>query len=333
MNDLPLVRVRYADSFVQVLKRLSAQADHVLERVHLSEEILAVPDGLMPVDQLWRLTALAATSTGVWHIGLEAGLTPLEQHSAFGHHLFLAPTLYQAMTTFCAEARAELSHATFHIRHEPEMVWFCGGRIDGSQEEIRQVELYRYGMMIQLVRWAVGSHWQPREVRLQSCNVHDLRDTPLVRDVNVHSGYPMLAIGLSPGLFSLPHKSGNRDNHSQGSVAAPLAPIPEGRLPVALKEVIRTHIHAGIGALSEIARTLDMPERTLQRRLADHGVSYSQLKEQTRFDMTREMLKETNVSFNDIAREVGYANPTHFFRAFKRIAGITPLQYRKFLHP
>ena len=60
MDAIPLVRVRYADSFAEQLNRLGAPTERLLNQVNLSEEALTFRDGFMPVSQLWRLTTLAA---------------------------------------------------------------------------------------------------------------------------------------------------------------------------------------------------------------------------------------------------------------------------------
>ncbi|TXK93707.1 hypothetical protein BMR02_14840 [Methylococcaceae bacterium HT1] len=52
MNNIPLVRVRYAGSFAKELHKLGAPTERVLNTVGLSEEILDIPDGFMPVEQL-----------------------------------------------------------------------------------------------------------------------------------------------------------------------------------------------------------------------------------------------------------------------------------------
>ena len=100
MNNIPLVRVRYADSFAKVLNRIGAPTERILNVVGLSEEMLSVPDGFMPVEQLWRFTALASSYTGISDFGLKSGLTPLQQHSQFGHNIMLSQTLYQAIIQF-----------------------------------------------------------------------------------------------------------------------------------------------------------------------------------------------------------------------------------------
>jgi hypothetical protein len=77
MSAIPLVRVRYADSFAQSLNRLGAPTERLLNRVNLTGQILRKQHGLMPVDQLWHWTALAARYTGLLDIGLTSGLTSI----------------------------------------------------------------------------------------------------------------------------------------------------------------------------------------------------------------------------------------------------------------
>lgn len=49
---------------------------------------------------------------------------------------------------------------------------------------------------------------------------------------------------------------------------------------------------------------------------------------QCRIDMAKQLLKNTSKTVKDIAEEVGYTNALTFMRAFKRLEGITPTNYR-----
>jgi AraC-like DNA-binding protein len=40
------------------------------------------------------------------------------------------------------------------------------------------------------------------------------------------------------------------------------------------------------------------------------------------------MLKDPNTKVADVSYQLGYSDPTHFTRAFRRIAGVNPRQYR-----
>jgi two-component system response regulator YesN len=41
------------------------------------------------------------------------------------------------------------------------------------------------------------------------------------------------------------------------------------------------------------------------------------------------MLADPSFKIVDIAHEVGYENPSHFARSFRRIAGLSPSRYRR----
>ena len=92
--------------------------------------------------------------------------------------------------------------------------------------------------------------------------------------------------------------------------------------------MIRTQIRGRRLRINEIANALDLSVRTLQRRLAEHGLVFSELVEQTRVDLAREMLRDPDLLIRDIASEAGYAESSHFTRAFRRVTGITPREFR-----
>ena len=325
MDAIPLVRIRYADSFAEQLNRLGAPTERLLNQVNLSEEALTFRDGFMPVSQLWRLTALAARYTGIWEMGLRAGLTPLAEHSQFGHHLLFAPTLYQAMTMFCAMAPTELTNAKFRVERCDSLEWFRGGPVEGSEEEIRQVELYRIGMIVQVIRWAAGDQWHPSQLQLQSPNAAHLQSLELFEGVPVRCGCPEPAVAMSPALLSLP-----LGDPAEGGDTVEVAVVrPEWDFKRSITEIVTTHVRGRQGTIRDVARTLDMSVRTLQRRLSEHGLVFSELVDQTRVGTAKGLLQESELPIGAIAAEIGYSEPTHFSRAFKRITGNSPGEYRR----
>ena len=330
MHAIPLVRVRYVGSFAWSLDRIGAPTERLLNSVGLSQEILAVPDGFMPVEQLWRFTALAARYTGTADIGLVSGLTPLAEHSEFGHRIMYRPTLYQAITQFCGTARSELTNAQFSLRRGSATSWFCGGPVEGTDSEIQQVELYRMGMMLQTIRATLGRDWQPRELRLQSLNENALLDTDLIRHANVEFGCEQMAIGFPSAALSLTLdivRGSTASIRRDPGLARPPDAKPE--LEDTLREIIRTHIRAQNCSIRRVADALDLSTRGLQRELARHGTSFSELLESTRIETARHLLEQSNARIIDIAMETGYTEATHFTRAFRRVTGLTPRQYRE----
>jgi len=68
--------------------------------------------------------------------------------------------------------------------------------------------------------------------------------------------------------------------------------------------------------------------RTVQRRLADLGSSYSEVVDRARFDVASRMLTETDAPSIQVAQATGYGDPSHFARAFRRLTGLSPSKYR-----
>lgn len=79
--------------------------------------------------------------------------------------------------------------------------------------------------------------------------------------------------------------------------------------------------------LEAIARELAMSPRTLKRRLADEGASYSALLEERRKLQSFELLR-SDLSVDQVAEQLGYSDAANFTRAFRRWTGKTPRQFR-----
>ena len=59
------------------------------------------------------------------------------------------------------------------------------------------------------------------------------------------------------------------------------------------------------------------------------GITIHQAVINERMRVARKLLRETDLSVNAIASEVGYADRSRFCTAFKKNTGIPPLEYRK----
>lgn len=80
---------------------------------------------------------------------------------------------------------------------------------------------------------------------------------------------------------------------------------------------------------SHVARRLGMSERTLHRRLADHGETFQDIATRARRDAAESLLASTDYSLVDIAFLTGFADQTSFTRAFKRWTNETPAAFRR----
>lgn len=82
-------------------------------------------------------------------------------------------------------------------------------------------------------------------------------------------------------------------------------------------------------SLLELAHSLRIPSRTLQRALCQSGLSYSQLLAEARCRTGAWRLLHTDWSVAEIGFLSGYADQPHFTRELRRRVGMTPAVYRQ----
>lgn len=96
-----------------------------------------------------------------------------------------------------------------------------------------------------------------------------------------------------------------------------------------LKQVILQLMAEGNPSLEQAASRLHMAPRTLQRRLAGHGLTWQQWLDQSREQLADEYLADPGLSLNDIALLLGFSEQSAFTRAYRRWTGQTPGRYRR----
>ncbi len=100
-------------------------------------------------------------------------------------------------------------------------------------------------------------------------------------------------------------------------------------LHVQTKGEIARALSEGLPKMADIARRLGMSARSFHRRLAEHGLSFQALTEETRREIAVTMLRQDTYALSEIAFLTGYSEQSAFNRAFKRWMGVTPAAYRK----
>ena len=77
-----------------------------------------------------------------------------------------------------------------------------------------------------------------------------------------------------------------------------------------------------------VAEALGLHERTLRRRLASEGVTLRDVIAAARFELAKQLLRDTQMPVERVAVALGYADPSAFLRAFRAWSGVTPGQWR-----
>ena len=81
-------------------------------------------------------------------------------------------------------------------------------------------------------------------------------------------------------------------------------------------------------SFEELAKELGMSVPTLRRRLRGEGQSFGTIKDELRFVAAERLLQENRLSVAEVATELGYSEPSAFYRAFHKWMGQSPGRFR-----
>jgi AraC-like DNA-binding protein len=85
---------------------------------------------------------------------------------------------------------------------------------------------------------------------------------------------------------------------------------------------------SGFPSVIEVARRLHVSSRTLKRKLADQGTTFSAILDDARRQRALLLLENRDLSLADVASRLGYTEVPNFTRAFRKWTGTTPAAYR-----
>jgi AraC-like DNA-binding protein len=95
-----------------------------------------------------------------------------------------------------------------------------------------------------------------------------------------------------------------------------------------LQHALRDRVIGGRCSADDLAGALSIHRRTLNRCLQREGTTFRAVLDRVRFDAARDLLRDERHEIEDVARALGYAEPSAFTRAFRRWAGVPPSRWR-----
>jgi AraC-like DNA-binding protein len=105
--------------------------------------------------------------------------------------------------------------------------------------------------------------------------------------------------------------------------------VESGELKDRVMTAIREGLAEGHADVRDVARELGMSGRTLQRALAHEHLSFRQVLDEVRWSIAARLVAASDLPLEQIAERVGYADGKAFRRAFRRWAGVAPVELRR----
>ena len=148
-------------------------------------------------------------------------------------------------------------------------------------------------------------------------------------------GAPQLIAELDARLLELPVRRTEADlatflDGAPGKIA--MLYRRDREVAAAVRSVLADSLREA-SPLESVAKSLHLSARTLHRRLTEEGTSFRAIKDRLRHDRALQALAKTQRSVAEIASELGYSEPSAFFRAFVAWTGQAPTSYRKSNNP
>lgn len=96
-----------------------------------------------------------------------------------------------------------------------------------------------------------------------------------------------------------------------------------------MQRVVLRMLSDGEPTLARAAAAMHMSPRTLQRRLARHGLSWQQWLDRSREQLAHQYLEDASLTLADIALLLGFSEQSAFNRAYRRWTGRSPGRDRR----
>lgn len=105
--------------------------------------------------------------------------------------------------------------------------------------------------------------------------------------------------------------------------------VSPNKVAVDVENLIKDALPSGIPSIDQIGQYIGMSSRTLNRRLAEDGMSFRALIRRSQETEAKRLLLSTSCTIGEIAFQTGFSEQSAFNRAFKRWTGYSPTSFRK----
>ncbi len=323
-SPIALVRATVLAPIVRFLDQERVPYEAFFEASKLSPRLIERPNDLFPLAQGFALSEKIAQALALDDVGLQAAShVEITDFGQLGDLLCGAATLSEALHSLIGGVAVFNSGERLWCDWRSERLWFCHKLIVHPAPGKRHADAYAVVVMIKAVQLALGPDWKPDLIVLPS---HEQIRRPQYEaffETEIAFKNETCAISIPPSQLASPIR---RAGKGQAGATQPVCPADD--LAGSLRQMIRPSLRLAYPNIGHAAGLAGVSVSTLQRRLRESGITYSDLVQSERLRLSIELLAREAIQICDIASELGYTEPGNFIRAFRKWTGLTPSQFR-----
>ncbi|MEE1864835.1 AraC family transcriptional regulator [Pseudomonas auratipiscis] len=324
-----LVRAASLTNYLEVSRHLGLNPHALLAQVGLSAALLDDPNQRLAVTSVITLLEESARVSGCETFGLR--MAELRQLSDFGEISLLLShqrTLRDALQVIVQYRHLLNDALAIHIEEAGKTVIIREEVVSDLPHRGRQATELAIGVMLRLCAALLGAHWRPISANFTHAAPADLAIHRRIFGCK-------LLFGSEFNGIVCPAADLDTANPLANEAMARLAQryldtLAGGKLSLELemRKTIYLLLPMGRATIEQVAQTQGMNVRTLQRRLEECGVTFSDLINGVRRDLVIRYLENPNYSLGRIADMLGYSMPSSFTRWFIAQFGMPPATWR-----
>lgn len=332
MPNIPLTRGQFLLPFVGILDEAGAPASSLLEKFRLPSSLETKSDLYIPVLPAIRFIEAAQSIQGIKDFGFQASQRLHYSHLREKTRALIAhsPTLLVALRHACNWASREDTILRMWMEHDHDHVRVCSGLVGtNGLLHLEHAQWLQNIFSIYIVRQFAGPDWIPATIAFETHYTPSPATQSFWPNVRFLSGQHAASISIPLSYLSLADRSKASypppHDHEEGPSGYDMVEL--------LKLMLPSYLDEGVPTLAEVAEMAGVSARTFQRKLSDVDLTYSDILDTVRFENASALLRDTDAKIIEVAFASGYTDPAHFSRAFRRIVGVTPRQFREQWRP
>ncbi|MBK6737952.1 MAG: AraC family transcriptional regulator ligand-binding domain-containing protein [Haliea sp.] len=326
------MRIANLSGFGPMVRRLGADPVSLLERHGIDPLSMRDPEHFIDCQSFVDLFEYCSSALNNPLFGLQ--LAQQQDPDVFGCVAALcraASTVREAVSSFIEFI--PVTHAPDVIlqlvegSETAEIRWSVGTDLGLNKQANYQAAL----LDVKLLRLIGGSAFRPSYVNLAvDASRREVAELERQLGCRFNTRAPQSAIAFPVQILDQPVPSANRLVFKLlGGYLEQVKHAARTSIQQRVDDYVRGSLSSGNCTIERCAGKLGMSVRTLQAHLGDAGLNFSDMLEKQRVDAARAYLDQAQLSLDDVAAMLGYAEQSSFGRAFKRWTGMTPRHYRQ----